>query len=246
MGARVSRLLSWIIRSLWSYARGHAEIRSGSRAARRFARFGDGSAIAFPTATLYGEPWIEIGAFTVLGGDMTLAAGMGPDYDLGPGTVVRIGSGCAIGRGSHIVAHKSIDIGDHVYTGPYVYITDQNHSYANTEIPVGLQWPVDDPVSIGAGTWIGANAVILPGVHLGRNCVVAAGTVVRPGTYPDHAVVAGVPGRVVRTYEPELGWRPPLRDTGTPTRVPTPAAGPLPGAPEKPPQPGTPTRFPPV
>ncbi|MFE6309397.1 acyltransferase [Nocardiopsis changdeensis] len=246
MGARVSRLLSWIIRSLWSYARGHAEIRSGSRAARRFARFGDGSAIAFPTATLYGEPWIEIGAFTVLGGDMTLAAGMGPDYDLGPGTVVRIGSGCAIGRGSHIVAHKSIDIGDHVYTGPYVYITDQNHSYANTEIPVGLQWPVDDPVSIGAGTWIGANAVILPGVHLGRNCVVAAGTVVRPGTYPDHAVVAGVPGRVVRTYEPELGWRPPLRDTGTPTRVPTPAAGPLPGAPEEPPQPGTPTRFPPV
>ena len=246
MGARVSRLLSWIIRSLWSYARGHAEIRSGSRAARRFARFGDGSAIAFPTATLYGEPWIEIGAFTVLGGDMTLAAGMGPDYDLGPGTVVRIGSGCAIGRGSHIVAHKSIDIGDHVYTGPYVYITDQNHSYANTEIPVGLQWPVDDPVSIGAGTWIGANAVILPGVHLGRNCVVAAGTVVRPGTYPDHAVVAGVPGRVVRTYEPELGWRPPLRDTGTPTRVPTPAAGPRPGAPEEPPQPGTPTRFPPV
>ncbi|MFL1379227.1 MULTISPECIES: acyltransferase [unclassified Nocardiopsis] len=246
MGARVSRLLSWIIRSLWSWARGHAEIRSGSRAANKFARFGDGSAIAFPTATLYGEPWIEIGAFTVLGGDMTLAAGMGPDYDLGPGTVVRIGSGCAIGRGSHIVAHKSIDIGDHVYTGPYVYITDQNHSYANTEIPVGLQWPVDDPVSIGAGTWIGANAVILPGVHLGRNSVVAAGTVVRPGTYPDHAVIAGIPGRVVRTYEPELGWQPPLRDTGTPTRVPTPAAGPLPGAPEEPPLPGTPTRFPPA
>ncbi|WP_306369223.1 acyltransferase [Nocardiopsis sp. CC223A] len=244
MGARVSRLLSWIIRSLWSYARAHAEIRSGSRAARRFARFGDGSAIAFPTATLYGEPWIEIGAFTVLGGDMTLAAGMGPDHDLGPGTVVRIGSGCAIGRGSHIVAHKSIDIGDHVYTGPYVYITDQNHSYANTEIPVGLQWPVDDPVSIGAGTWIGANAVILPGVHLGRNCVVAAGTVVRPGVYPDHSVIAGIPGKVVRTYEAELGWQPPLREAGTPTRVPTPAAGPPPGVPEAPPQPGTPPRFP--
>ncbi|MDE3721756.1 MULTISPECIES: acyltransferase [Nocardiopsis] len=246
MGARVSRLLSWIIRSLWSYARGHAEIRSGSRAARRFAGFGDGSAIAFPTATLYGEPWIEIGAFTVLGGDMTLAAGMGPDYDLGPGTVVRIGSGCAIGRGSHIVAHKSIDIGDHVYTGPYVYITDQNHSYASTEIPVGLQWPVDDPVSIGAGTWIGANAVILPGVHLGRNSVVAAGTVVRPGTYPDHAVLAGIPGKVVRTHDPELGWQPPLRDMGTPTRVPTPAAGPLPSAPADPPRPGSPTRFPPA
>ncbi|MEV6820232.1 acyltransferase [Nocardiopsis dassonvillei] len=246
MGARVSRLLSWVLRSVWSYARTKAEIRAGSRAARRFARFGTGSAIAFPTATLYGEPWIEIGVHTVLGGDMTLAAGMGPDYDLGPGTVVRIGSGCAIGRGSHIVAHRSVDIGDHVYTGPYVYITDQNHAYGNTEIPVGLQWPVDDPVSIGDGTWIGANAVILPGVHLGRNSVVAAGTVVRPGTYPDHAVIAGVPGKVVRTHDPELGWDPPLRETGTPTRVPTPVTGLPPEVPAEPPRPGSSTRFPPA
>ncbi|WP_304453478.1 acyltransferase [Nocardiopsis sp. YSL2] len=246
MGARVSRLLSWIIRSVWSFARSNAEIRADSKASRRFARFGVGSAIAFPTATLYGEPWIEIGVHTVLGADMTLAAGMGPDYDLGEGTVVRIGSGCAIGRGSHIVAHKSVDIGDHVYTGPYVYITDQNHSYTNTEIPVGLQWPVDDPVSIGDGTWVGANAVVLPGVHLGRNCVVAAGTVVRPGRYPDHSVIAGVPGKVVRAYDPELGWEPPMRETGTPTRVPTPAAGPTPDLPAEPPEPGSSTRFPPA
>ncbi|WP_017576706.1 acyltransferase [Nocardiopsis kunsanensis] len=238
--------MSWIIRTLWSYARSTAEVRSDTRAARRFARFGPGSAIAFPTATLYGEPWIEIGAHTVLGGDITLAAGMGPDYDLGPGTVVRIGSGCAIGRGSHVVAHRSVDIGDHVYTGPYVYITDQNHSYANTDVPVGLQWPVDDPVSIGAGAWLGANSVILPGVHLGRNCVVAAGTVVRPGTYADHSVIAGVPGKVVRTYADELGWDPPLKDSGTPTRVPTPSSGLPPEAPVDPPGHGSATRFPPA
>lgn len=242
----MSRLLNWIIRSVWSYARTHGEIRAESKAARRFARFGSGSAIAFPIATLYGEPWIEIGVHTVLGGDITLAAGMGPDYDLGEGSVVRIGSGCAIGRGSHVVAHRSVDIGDHVYTGPYVYITDQNHSYANTDIPVGLQWPVDDPVSIGAGSWLGANSVILPGVHLGQNSVVAAGTVVRPGTYPDHAVIAGIPGKVVRAHDPELGWDPPLRSTGTPTRVPTPVTGLPPEAPAEPPEPGSPTRFPPA
>lgn len=152
MGARVSRLLSRMIRSVWSFARSRAEIRADSKDARRFARFGTGSAIAFPTATLYGEPWIEIGAHSVLGGDMTLAAGMGPGQDLGPESLVRIGSGCAIGRGSHIVAHRSVDIGDHVFTGPYVYITDQNHAYGNTEVPVGLQWPLDDPVVIGGGT----------------------------------------------------------------------------------------------
>lgn len=240
------RLLSWIIRTAWSYARSSAEIRADSRAARRFARFGQGSAIAFPTATIYGEPWIEIGAHTVLGGDITLAAGMGPDYDLGPDTVVRIGSGCAIGRGSHVVAHRSVDIGDHVYTGPYVYITDQNHTYANAEIPVGLQWPVDDPVDIGSGSWLGANAVILPGVRLGRNCVVAAGTVVRPGTYPDHSVIAGIPGKVVRSYDAEMGWEPPIRDHGTPTRVPTPVAGLPSGVPSEPPQQGSSTRFPPA
>ncbi|MFV2196047.1 acyltransferase [Nocardiopsis sp. LOL_012] len=241
----MSRLLSWTIRSLWSYARNKAEIRADSRAGRRFRRFGAGSSIAFPVATVYGEPWIEIGECTVLGADMTLAAGMGPGYDLGPDPVVRIGSGCAIGRGSHIVAHKSVDIGDHVYTGPYVYITDQNHSYTDTEAPVGLQWPVDDPVTIGPGTWLGANAVVLPGVHLGRNCVVAAGTVVRPGHYPDHSVIAGVPGRVVRTHDPELGWDPPMRGNGTPTRVPTPSTGLPPGVPEEPPEPGTHSHFPP-
>lgn len=53
--------------------------------------------------------------------------------------------------------------------------------------------------------------MILPGVNLGRNCVVAAGAVVRPGTYPDHCVIAGVPGRIVRRYDPETGWNPPLR-----------------------------------
>ena len=94
--------------------------------------------------------------------------------------------------------------------------------------------------------WLGANSVILPGVHLGKNSVVAAGTVVRPGRYPDHAVIAGVPGKVVRTHDPELGWDPPLRETGTPTRVPTPVTGLPPEVPAEPPEPGSPTRFPPA
>ena len=47
--------------------------------------------------------------------------------------VLRIGDRCVIGRGSHIIAHYSIVIGDDVYTGPYVYITDQNHGYDDPE-----------------------------------------------------------------------------------------------------------------
>ncbi|MGI5120236.1 acyltransferase [Marinactinospora thermotolerans] len=212
----MSRLLSWIVRSTWSWARRRADIRAGSRAARRFASYGPGTSIAFPPATIFGEPWIEIGAHTLIGADITLTAGFVPGLDLGPRPLLRIGDGCTIGRGSHVVAHTSIEFGDDVFTGPHVYITDQNHVYADTETPVGRQWPADDPVRIGSGSWIGANAVILPGVRLGRNCVVAASSVVRPGDYPDHSVIAGVPGRIVRRYDPAAGWIPPLRQAPVP------------------------------
>lgn len=74
------------------------------------------------------------------------------------------------------------------------------------------------PVEIGPGCWLGTGAVILPGARLGRNVVVAAGAVVR-GEVPDHAVVAGAPARIVRRWQPETGWQPPLR---TPAPVPIP------------------------
>ncbi|MFD0803601.1 acyltransferase, partial [Streptomonospora algeriensis] len=190
---QVSRLVSWILRGLWAWARRHADIRSGSRAARRFAAYGTGTSIAFPPATVFGEPWIALGSHTLVGADITLTAGMVPGQELGSaGPLISIGDGCTIGRGSHVVAHCSIELGDDVFTGPYVYITDQNHVYTDVEVPVGRQWPADDPVRIGGGTWIGAHAVVLPGVRMGRNCVVAAGSVVRPGDYPDHSVVAGI------------------------------------------------------
>jgi acetyltransferase-like isoleucine patch superfamily enzyme len=96
-----------------------------------------------------------------------------------------------------------------VFTGPYVYITDQNHGYTDPDVPVGRQWPVNEPVVIGSGCWLGAGAIILPGARLGRNVVVAGGAVVR-GEFPDHSVIAGVPAKVVRRYDPASGWFPAL------------------------------------
>jgi acetyltransferase-like isoleucine patch superfamily enzyme len=149
---------------------------------------------------------------------------MGPGLDLGPDPIVRIGGGCSIGRGSHIVGHQSIEIGDHVFTGPYVYITDQNHVYDDPEQPVGRQWPRNNPVSIGAGSWLGAGAIILPGTRIGRQSVVAGGAVVR-GHFPDHSVLAGVPARVVRSYNPQDGWHRPGEGTLPPGVLPI-TAGP--------------------
>jgi len=68
-------------------------------------------------------------------------------------------------------------------------------------VPIGRQLGPRDPVSIGSGSWIGHGAVILPGSRVGRNVVVAAGSVVR-GEVPDHCIVGGVPARVIRSLNP--------------------------------------------
>ncbi|SDI10867.1 acyltransferase [Nonomuraea jiangxiensis] len=183
-------------------------ISPASPAGYRFRRLGAGVSIAFPPGAIFGEQWTEIGDHTLIGERVSLSCGMGPGVDLGPDSILRIGGSCSIGRGTHIVAHQSIDIGDDVFTGPYVYITDQNHVYDDPEVPIGRQWPRNSPVSIGSGSWLGAGAIILPGTVLGRQCVVAAGAVVR-GCFPDHSVVAGVPAKLVRRYTPEHGWHPP-------------------------------------
>ncbi|MGH3273987.1 MAG: acyltransferase [Streptosporangiaceae bacterium] len=209
--SRRHALTARLIQAAWHYAEQAGTITASSAAGRRFAAFGPTSLLAFPTGSVYGEQWITIGDGAMLGAHVTICAGMAPGHDLGPDPVLRIGDRCVVGRGSHIIAHHSIDIGDDVYTGPYVYITDQNHSYADPDLPIGAQWPVNSAVSIGAGSWLGTGAIILPGADIGRNVVVAAGAVVR-GKVPDRCVVAGIPARVVRAYLPGTGWEPQRAD----------------------------------
>jgi acetyltransferase-like isoleucine patch superfamily enzyme len=167
--------------------------------------------MTFPAGSVFGEGWITVGQDTVIGALVTMSAGLVPGQDLGPDPVLRIGDRCVIGRGSHIVAHQSIGIGDDVWTGPYVYITDQNHGYVDPDTPIGRQLPVNRPVTIGAGSWLGAGVIVLPGARIGRNVVIAAGSVVR-GEVPDHCVVAGVPAKIVREHT-KIGWLPPLKET---------------------------------
>jgi hypothetical protein len=95
------------------------------------------------------------------------------------------------------------DVG-HPGDDPAVELTDQNHSYEDLDVPIGRQFPVNRPVSIGSGTWLGAGAIVLPGAQIGRHVVIAAGSVVR-GVIPDRCVVAGVPARVIREHT-DAGW----------------------------------------
>ncbi|MET7641495.1 acyltransferase [Streptomyces sp. NPDC005438] len=210
LSAALNRLGSRLVHRWWRTVREVAALTPERPGPYRFRRLGTGTRLAFPQGTLFGTAWMEIGDHCVIGQEVTLTAGMAPDLDLGPDTVLRLGNGVVLGRGSHVIADAPVSVGDDVFCGPYVYVTSTNHSYDDPEQPVGRQWPRSEPVEIGAGSWLGAGSVVLPGARLGRNVVVAAGSVVR-GEVPDHAVVAGAPARVVRTWHPERGWEPPLR-----------------------------------
>ena len=222
LARRVHRVANAVIQRGWARLRVAGAIAPGTVAAEGFGSFGAGSVIAFPTATLYGERQIHIGSGTMVSTWCTLAAGYSPGQDTVPPRALVIGDRCVIGMRSGIVAHESIEIGDDVWFGQEVYVTDANHGYSDPETPIGKQLGAHQAVSIGAGSWIGHGAVVLPGTRIGRNVVVAAGSVVR-GDIPDHAVIGGVPARVIRRLVPGEGW---VRDDGADLRATSPTIAP--------------------
>jgi acetyltransferase-like isoleucine patch superfamily enzyme len=199
------RAVGEVAQRAWDWLGDWATIVPGSRRAERFRAFGAGSAICFPTAALFGERHIAIGAGTIVGPYVSLSAGVSPLHDLGDEEVVTIGDRCLIGRGSGIVGHQRIVIGDDVFTGHHVYVTDANHGYADPTEPIGRQFAPPRPVTIGAGSWLGHGTLVLPGATVGRHCVVGAGSVVT-GDLPDFTVAVGNPARVIRRYVTGTGW----------------------------------------
>jgi acetyltransferase-like isoleucine patch superfamily enzyme len=191
--------------SAWEWFGRVAAIRTGSARARRFRRFGEHSAICFPVAALFGEEYIEVGDGTIVGPHCTLSAGVMPGHTLGNIPRLSIGARCLLGKSSGIVTHESIEIGDDVFTGHHVYITDASHGYEDITLPIGRQFGESKPVRVGGGSWLGHGVVVLPGADIGRHVAVGAGSVVT-GSLPDFSVAVGSPARVVRRYMEGEGW----------------------------------------
>ena len=186
-----------VVQASWAAAIELGAIGPHSRRARRFGRFGDGSVICFPPNALFNEQYISIGDNTMFGPQITLSAGMVPGQEMVSDIVITVGDRCLFGKGSGIVGHLEIVIGDDVWTGHHVYITDQNHGYADLDLPISRQVMPERPVSIGSGSWLGHGTVVLPGATIGRHVVVGANSVVT-GELPDNCVAAGVPARVIK------------------------------------------------
>jgi acetyltransferase-like isoleucine patch superfamily enzyme len=194
----------------WDWIRRRGAIDAESPLARRYGSVGVGSYIAFPRGDCTNAHAIHLGENCFVGAGVTLAVGMPTEvYAADCDPVIVIGDRTTVGKDCWFVARHSIVLGPDCTIAPNVYFTDHNHTYADIWLPVGQQILQGDPVRVGAGTWIGTNVVVLPGANIGRNCAIAAGAVVR-GDIPDHSVVAGVPGRVVRRWIDGEGWVPPL------------------------------------
>ena len=99
--------------------------------------------------------------------------------------------------GIHCTVIGPVSIGNNVNLAQGITVTALNHNYEDVTRRIDEQGISTKPVVIGDDVWIGANAVILPGVTIGRHVVVAAGAVVTKDV-PDYCVVAGVPAKVVK------------------------------------------------
>jgi acetyltransferase-like isoleucine patch superfamily enzyme/acyl carrier protein len=157
-----------------------------------FASYGSNSVIEVPIR-LMGERRIAIGSGVSIGASSWLQAVDGH----GEGVALWIGDRVSIAGHCVLSAASSIRIGDSVTFARGVYVADHAHAYRDVTVPVLDQGITDiRPVEIADGAWIGQNAVVLPGVSIGRGAVIGANSVVSHSV-PDHAVASGAPARVL-------------------------------------------------
>lgn len=131
------------------------------------------------------------------------------------------GNDVAIRRGARFFGFKNISIGNNVYVGENVYIyafegkveignkvliangvtiNSRNHNFKDKDTPIMYQGYSASSVVIHSDVWIGAGAIILPGIVIGQGAVIAAGAVVSKDV-PPYSVVGGVPARVIGMRE---------------------------------------------
>ena len=106
-----------------------------------------------------------------------------------------------IGDHTRIGLHNTIIgpviIGSHVNLAQGITITALNHNFDDSEKRIDQQGISTKEVVLEDDIWVGANAVILPGVTIGKHAVVAAGAIVTKDV-PPHSLVAGVPAKVIK------------------------------------------------
>ena len=155
---------------------------------RRAVRFGSRSRL------LRGATVLANGGTVTVGADSYLARWC--VVQSAGGSVV-IGDRSGIGDYCSLFGQGGLTIGDDVMLASGVRILTAEHVTDRLDVPIRVQGETHAPTVLEDDVWIGANAVVLAGVRIGRGAIVAAGAVVTHDVAP-YAVVAGVPARALK------------------------------------------------
>jgi acetyltransferase-like isoleucine patch superfamily enzyme len=168
--------------------------------ATQFKEFGTGSRVT-PPFRFYGLNRMAVGENVTIHRDCWLQTI--PDNNDRGAAQLTIQSNAGIGMGAQISAAQKVLLEEYVFLGRNVYISDHAHAFQDKDIPIVLQGINRiAPVTVGRGTWLGQNVVVLPGVTIGRHCVIGANSVVN-SSIPDYSVALGAPARVAKQYNPK-------------------------------------------
>ncbi|RAI88459.1 sugar O-acetyltransferase [Algoriphagus yeomjeoni] len=119
-----------------------------------------------------------------------------PPFTTNFGRFTSIGKDVFINHGCSFLDLGGITIEDQVLIGPHVKLVTENHPL-DPKLRRGM---LAKPILIKKNAWIGAGAIVLPGVTIGENSVIAAGAVVSKDV-PDNTVVGGIPAKILKTIE---------------------------------------------
>lgn len=110
---------------------------------------------------------------------------------------ISIGDNSNIGSNCQVFSSGQCVIGANVLIAAYVYVVGGGHNFEDDDTPVIGQERVARGITIGDGVWIGAGVKILDGVTVGKDAILAAGSVVTQDV-PAGAIVGGIPAKVLR------------------------------------------------
>jgi acetyltransferase-like isoleucine patch superfamily enzyme len=128
---------------------------------------------------LQDDVWLSRGSYIVAGDSEVV---------IGPSTYV--------GHRSLMYGHAGIRIGRDVLLANDVQLICGNHTFSRRDVPIRAQPPAGAPIVVEDDVWLGASAIVLGGVTVGRGCVVGAGAVVTR-SLPPYSIARGVPAKIV-------------------------------------------------
>ena len=164
---------------------------------KEFGSFGTGSTIGY-NVTKLNLRYVHVGKNVCIRDNVRIEC-----YDEYYGSTYNplliIEDGAFINSGFSCLVNAKCVVGENALLASNIFITTENHS-SNPRLPYKTQSLIAKDVSIGKNCWIGEKCIILPGVSIGDNTIVGAGSVVTKSV-PSNCIVVGNPAQVIKKYD---------------------------------------------